>query len=43
MEGTWILLDYGDVIAHIFHPDIRAYYKLDELQPGPPLETWDEE
>jgi ribosome-associated protein len=43
MEGTWILLDYGEVIAHIFHPDIRSYYKLDELQPGPPSETWDEE
>ena len=43
MEGTWILLDYGDVIVHIFHPDIRAYYKLDELQPGLPLERWDEE
>ena len=43
MEGTWILLDYGDVIAHIFHPDIRHYYKLDELQPRTPLETWDEE
>ncbi len=34
-EGTpgsgWILLDYGHVIAHIFSPDRRAYYKLEEL------------
>ena len=24
MEGTWILLDYGDVIAHIFHLVLRS-------------------
>lgn len=40
-EGTWILLDYGDVIAHIFHPEIRHYYLLDQIQPAPPIETWD--
>ena len=34
-EGTidsgWILLDYGDVIVHIFSNDEREYYRLDEL------------
>jgi len=34
-EGTvdsgWMLLDYGDVIIHIFAPDERRYYRLDEL------------
>jgi len=34
-EGTvdsgWMLLDYGDVIIHIFAPEERLYYKLDEL------------
>jgi len=34
-EGTvdsgWMLLDYGDVIIHIFAPDERQYYQLDEL------------
>ncbi|UCG55476.1 MAG: ribosome silencing factor [Dehalococcoidia bacterium] len=34
-EGTadsgWLLLDYSDVIIHIFAPNERAYYKLDEL------------
>ena len=28
-EGRWVLLDYGDVIAHIFMPDDREYYDLD--------------
>ena len=30
-EGTWIVIDYGDVIVHIFHEDLRRYYNLDEL------------
>jgi ribosome-associated protein len=29
-EG-WILVDLGDIIVHIFSPDQRNYYKLDEL------------
>jgi len=27
----WLLLDYGDVIVHIFAPEQREYYQLDEL------------
>lgn len=30
-EGSWILMDYGEVIVHIFHPETRAYYNLDSL------------
>jgi ribosome-associated protein len=30
-EGGWILVDYGDVILHIFSPAVRAYYQLEEL------------
>jgi len=34
-EGTvdsgWLLLDYGDVIVHIFAPSERDYYQLDRL------------
>ena len=29
-EG-WILVDYGDVILHLFSPDRRDYYRLEEL------------
>ncbi|MFM2430972.1 MAG: hypothetical protein RLZZ511_2185 [Cyanobacteriota bacterium] len=28
-EGTWILADYGDVIAHVMLPDEREYYGLE--------------
>ncbi len=30
-ESTWIVLDYGDVVLHIFHPDERKRYSLEDL------------
>lgn len=30
-EATWVLMDYGDVIAHIFDEQARSYYSLDRL------------
>lgn len=30
-EAQWVLLDYADVIVHIFSPDTRDYYKLERL------------
>ncbi len=30
-EATWILIDLGDVVAHVFHRDERSYYKLERL------------
>ena len=29
--ARWILVDMGDVVAHIFHKDERAYYNLERL------------
>ena len=29
--GGWILLDYGEVIVHVFDVDQRAFYRLEEL------------
>jgi ribosome-associated protein len=32
MDGlNWVLLDYVDVVVHIFKPSFRAFYRLDEL------------
>ena len=29
--GGWMLIDYGDVIVHIFSPDRRSYYSIEDL------------
>ena len=30
-ESRWILMDYWDVVVHIFTPDMREYYRLEQL------------
>ena len=30
-ESRWILMDYLDAVVHIFTPDARAYYRLEQL------------
>jgi nicotinate-nucleotide adenylyltransferase len=30
-QGDWVLIDAGDVIVHLFRPDIRSYYNLEKM------------
>ena len=30
-NGEWVLIDCGDIICHVMHPDIREYYSLEEI------------
>ena len=38
-EATWILADYLDVVLHVFTPDAREFYGLDDLWGDVPQET----
>jgi ribosome-associated protein len=38
-EGKWVVIDYGDVLFHVFIEELRSYYDLDGLwQVAPPVE-----
>ena len=41
-QGEWILLDYGDVVVHLFQPTQRDYYGLERLWRDAPQITWEE-
>ncbi|MEW5919103.1 MAG: ribosome silencing factor [Gemmatimonadota bacterium] len=30
-QGRWALLDYVDVVIHLFHPTLRSFYQLERL------------
>ena len=45
-EGRWILLDYGDIVIHIFHEPVRKFYDLERLwkdAPQIPVENGDQQ
>ena len=38
-ESRWILMDYLDAVIHIFTPDARSYYRLEQLWGDAPSQT----
>jgi ribosome-associated protein len=38
-EATWIVADYVDVVLHVFTPEARQFYRLEELWDDVPHET----
>lgn len=39
-ESQWILLDYGDVVVHIFAEETRRFYEIERLYRDRPLVEW---
>lgn len=40
-EGRWILLDFGDLVVHVFHEEDRMYYALERLWKDCPVVALD--
>jgi ribosome-associated protein len=41
-DATWVLMDFGDVIVHVFQAETRDYYDLDRLWADAPAVAWEE-
>lgn len=39
-KGEWILMDYVDIVVHIFLPRTRAFYRLDDLWADAERKSW---
>jgi ribosome-associated protein len=40
-SSKWIVQDYGDIVVHMFDPEMRPYYALDDLYADAPRVDWE--
>jgi ribosome-associated protein len=41
-DATWVLLDYGDIVVHVFLDETRSYYELERLWADAPRIDWEQ-
>lgn len=38
-QGDWVIVDAGDVIVHLFRPEVREFYRIEKMWRMHPVET----
>lgn len=36
-HGDWVVVDAGDIIVHLFRPEVRAFYNIEKMWRAGPL------
>jgi len=42
-EQQWVLIDYGDIVVHVFSDETRTFYEIERLYRDAPFIDWAEE
>ncbi len=38
-QGDWVVLDVGDIVVHLFKPEVREFYGIEKMWSMPPTDS----